>query len=313
MTPAGYDHLRDGLAWADLGHRTTVLATGPEAARFIDGFATAAIKPLGPGAGVESFFTDARGWVIALAAVLRTDDGLIVDAEPGLGERLRDHLEHYHIRERVELVDASADWACLLIAGPEAAQWLTRQAGTVPETLFGHGEVSLGGVAAHLVRSDWWGEHGWLVRCREADHGRLVDWLGDQGLVKADALAVEAARTERGTPHPADIRDKTLPQELGRDARAISFTKGCYLGQEMVARLDALGHVNRRLMAVAVAGEVTAGAEVRQGDAPCGSLTTVCHSPRLGSMLGLGVVSMKAASGTITVGGMEARVVELPL
>jgi folate-binding protein YgfZ len=307
----GYESFRDRLAWADLGSRTTVLATGIDAAKFLDNFATAALAPLAAGAGSETFFLDGRGWVIALATALRVDEGLVLEAAAGLGPRLRDHLEHYHIRERVELVDDSPAWASLLVGGPAAQAWLASSGAIAPDPLFAHHERSLGGIGVRLVRDDHWCDPGWLVRCRAGDHGRLLDFLRGHDLPEADAATLETLRIERGTPGPADIRDKTLPQELRRDARAISFTKGCYLGQETVARLDALGHVNRRLVRLAVAGDPPRNAEVHGDGELVGQITSDCFSPRLGCRLGLGILSTKIATATsISVSGVEARIVE---
>jgi ADP-ribose pyrophosphatase len=124
-------------------------------------------------------------------------------------------------------------------------------------------------------------------------------------------------------PAPVDIQEKTLPQELARDQRAISFTKGCYLGQETVARIDALGHVNRRFVAIAIDGwsgdaslqETAGGAVVRCGDEVVGRLTSICYSPTLGCGLGLGLVQAKVvdAARPLEVGGATARVVAVPL
>jgi len=100
-----------------------------------------------------------------------------------------------------------------------------------------------------------------------------------------------------GTPHPVDIRDKTLPQELGRDRRAISFTKGCYLGQETVARLDALGHVNRRLAVVVIAGPVAPDADVLCGSEAWGRVTSAAIAPHLGGTVALGLLAARAAPG----------------
>ena len=311
---AGYEAWRERAAWADLGHRATVVAQGPDAVRFLDNFTTAAVGPLAVGAGTETFFTDSRGWVIALAMALRADDGLVIDAAAGLGSRLQEHLEHYHIREQVELIDASADIASLVIAGPAAAAWLAEQGvACVPERRFDHAAANIGEIAVRLVQTDWWGVAGWLVRCAAEDHPRLRAWMQMSGLPQAAADTVEAARIEQGTPAPVDMPEKTLPQELGRDARAISFTKGCYLGQETVARLDALGHVNRRLVAVAVEGELPPAADVMADAASMGRLTSGCHSPRFGCSLGLGILSTKAATvAALTVGGRPARLVEVP-
>jgi folate-binding protein YgfZ len=295
-------------AWADLGPRTIVTALGPDAARFIESFTTASVIGLEPGQGTETMFTDARGWVIALAAALRVDDGLMIVAEPGLGGRLREHLEHYHIRERVELVDASAEHAGVLLAGPRAADWLTTHGAPLPQRLFGHVTARLDDVPVRIICHDWWTAAGWLVLCAAADRARLVAALQSRFGPPADPAAVDASRILRGTPCPADVREKTLPQELGRDARAISFTKGCYLGQETVARLDAVGHVNRRLAVVQVAAAVRPGAEIRHGGEACGLLTSVAPHRSGPGMVGLAWLPTRIADDAVlSVDGIEAR------
>lgn len=296
------------LTWADLGERSIVAARGPDAARFIESFTTASVMGLEPGQGTETMFTDPRGWVLALAAALRVEDGLLIDAESGLGERLRDHLEHYHIRERVELVDASSDHAAVLLAGADAGDWLAGQGVAPPARLFSHAEARLAGCDVRIVRVDWWTETDWLVHCAATDHHRLVAELRDRLGAPAEAATIEAARIVRGTPHPADIREKTLAQELGRDARAISFTKGCYLGQETVARLDALGHVNRRLAILTAPEPLQAGAEIRCGEESCGVLTSAAPAATGTGTVGMGLVPTRIADGAaLVVAGVEAR------
>jgi folate-binding protein YgfZ len=317
-SPPGYDQLRRSLAWIDLGPRSAVVARGPDAVRFVDGFTTAAVSALRAGAGTEGFFTDARGWVLALTTILRTDDGLWIDAAPGLASGLREHLEHYHIRERVDLVDESDRHACLLLAGPEAEAWLAaRCGGPPPAGLFEHARHRLGDVPAAVVRVDWCGPAAFLLQVAATDRDAVVGWLDAQRVPRASAAAAETARIEAGRPESGDIVEKTLPQELGRDARAISFTKGCYLGQETVARIDALGHVNRRFVAVSCDGadSPAVGAAVRAGDELVGRLTSVCRSPLLGCGLGVGLVQARAVVGAepLTVDGKAARVVNVPL
>lgn len=306
----GADPMWADLVWADLGRRSIVAARGPDAARFIESFTTASVIGLEPGQGTETMFTDARGWVLALAAALRVDDGLILDAEPGLGQRLRDHLEHYHIRERVELVDESSAHAAVLLAGPQAEEWLAGQGAAGPSGPFAHAQTRLADCAVRIVRVDWWTGTDWLVHCAAADHDRLVAELHARRGPPARAATIEAARIVRGTPHPADIREKTLPQELGRDGRAISFTKGCYLGQETVARIDALGHVNRRLAVVASSAALEAGAEIRWGDEICGLVTSVAPAPTGPGTVGMGLVSTRVPDGAALVaGGVDGRLV----
>jgi folate-binding protein YgfZ len=322
--PAGYADLRQGLAWGDLGRRSVLMVRGPDAVRFVDNFATAAISKLADGAGTEAFFADARGWVLALTSILRTEDGVWIDAPVGLAASLREHLDRYHIRERLELHDESESRGNVIIAGPQAEAWLaTRFTAGLPDAVLHHRRGHLGDVPASIVRIDWYGPIGFLVQSDASDHPRLVAWLESQGVPRAVPAAWETARIETGIPAPADIPEKTLPQELDRDQRAISFTKGCYLGQETVARIDALGHVNRRFVAIAIdgwsrhtgPGGSAVGAVVRCGEEVVGRLTSLCFSPATGCGLGLGLVQAKAvdAARPLEVDGAAARVVAVPV
>jgi len=305
------------LAWGDCGRRAVLLARGPDAVRFIDSFTTAAIAPLAVGSGTEGFFTDARGWVLALANILRVDDGVWIDAAAGLAATIAEHLERHHIRERFALEDATAAHAQVILAGPRAAAWLAERCDVPPPVeRLEHRAARLGDVAVAVVRIDTYGPDGFCLRVAAADRHRLVELLRSAGVTEAAPAAWRTARIEAGMPEPDDIPEKTLPQELARDARAISFTKGCYLGQETVARIDALGHVNRRFVAVAFTAAVPAGepAAVHAGDEVAGRLTSVCRSPLLGCGLGLGLLQTKAlaAGMPLTVGGGDARVAPLP-
>lgn len=349
--------IADTAFWAVPPPRDTLVVTGRDAVRFIDNFQTAAIARLAPQTGSEAFFTDGRGQIIALANIFRPGnvedpgnvDGAWIDLPTGMAGRLHDHLEHYHIREDVEFRDASADRAGLLIGGPGAAAWLAAGAGAGPRLSItppsgrlgippsgrlGHHPASLGGIPVHVVHDDWFGSGSFHVILAAADRPRLMAWLTAQGLPEVEPALLEERRILATNPDPVDIPDKTLPQELGRDARAISFTKGCYLGQETVARLDALGHVNRRLVTLAIDGAPpalptavmqtpvmqTAGGQSESG-APVGTLTSACHSARLGCTVGLALIQVKAltasaavasadAGAPFSVAGQGARVVE---
>lgn len=332
--PAGYAALRGAAAWADVGPRSATLVWGDDAARFVDGFCTAAVAATAAGAGTEAFFPDARGQVLAWGTVLRAADGVWIDADAGprCGDAadapgLAAHLERYHIRERLEISAAGQDWCWLLVAGPEAVERLARGGVRLaPGAAIAHGveriaalaagafPARLAGVPVAAARGDWAGPGSCLVVARDADRGALEAWFDAEGIAPAASAAVDAVRREEGRPSPADIPPRTLPQELGRDRRAISFTKGCYLGQETVARLDSLGHVNRRLAGIVLAaGEAAPGAAVEWNGEAVGTITSGGASPRHGGWLGLALVRVAAARpGTaVAVAGREARVVDL--
>jgi folate-binding protein YgfZ len=302
-----------GAAWAPvpLG---LVEATGGDAVRFIDNFTTAAVARLGPGGGSEAFFTDARGQVLVLATMLRTEAGLLVITPPGLAGMLRDHLEHYHIREAVDLRDASAELAGFLVAGPAAAATVERLTGTAPPVEpLAHGQALIGATTVRLVRVSGQSADGYWILTRAAEAAAVAERLAATAVPPLGQAELESLRIESRYPSAADIPAKTLPQELGRDARAISFTKGCYLGQETVARLDALGHVNRRLVLLAIDSvePPRVPTTVRSDGIEVGTLTSACRGPLGDGSLGLGLVQVKAlAAGGLDVGGAAARVIE---
>lgn len=297
--------------WTDLPRRTILWARGGDAVRFLDGFTTAAVARIPVGGGSEGFITDARGWVLALADLLRVEGGVRIEAGGGLGARLIDHLEHYHIREDISFVDGSDAWMTFVIAGPRAPAWMTSHAGMAPpRSHLDHGVAMLDGMPATCVRTDWYGVPAYRLQVEREAADRVAAWFTATGLPRAPAEEFEAARIEAGSPEPRDIPEKTLPQELGRDERAISFTKGCYLGQETVARIDALGHVNRRLVSLAcVAAEpglpVTLGADV------IGTVTSACHALRHAGTVALAMVHTRglAANAGLSIAGAPATVV----
>lgn len=311
--PPGYEALRQAAAWVALPGRSVVDVTGPEAVAFVNRFATNALAGLEPGTGAETFFTDARGWVLVLATALRTADGMWIDADAGLAAPLAEHLEHYHIRERLEIADHTAAAAVFVLAGPGAAAWLAAHGVTPPASRFHHDRAALGGHPIHVARGDWVGDDSFLVRVDPDRVRSFAAWLAASGLPEASSAAADALRIESGRPAQVDMPEKTLPQELCRDARAISFTKGCYLGQETVARIDALGHVNRRILGVAVAGMPRPGAEVRRGDELLGTISSACFAPRINRGLGLALLRSVGPDQAVRVDGIDAVTLALPL
>jgi len=353
--PDGYRDLRDHVAWADAGRRSTVLVSGEDAVRFVDGFCTAALSSLAPGDGTEAFFPDARGQVLVLATVFRGLDGVWIDAVPpvpvtaegGAGEwSLAAHLERYHIRERLEISDRSDHFAALFLAGPAAGAWIERWAsaplpgeaipagdavrgpllpvrlerpfGRIADVAAGNLPAVWGGVPVAVLRGEWLGPGTCLVVMSRDDRGRLVERWRDDGIVEASANAVDAVRREEGRLSAVDVPPRALPQELGRDGGAISFTKGCYLGQETVARIDALGHVNRRFVGIVAAADVLAGpgstVTIRGSGEAVGMITSSGPTPLFDGWLGLGLVrtSALAAGVELAIAGAAARWVELP-
>lgn len=302
---------REAVAWSELARPTLVVATGRDAVAFVDRFTTASLAAVAPGHGTETVFCDARGHVLALALVLRTADGLEIDAGWSARVSLLDHLEHHHIREQLELRDVSAERITFLVGGPTAAEWLAERLDAAAPQAGDHVTGTVGSTSVQVIRTGRFGPAAFFLRVAADEAAAVRQWLIDTGLPHADAAAVDAVRIEERTPVAADLPEKTLPQELDLAPGAISFTKGCYLGQETVARLDALGHVNRTLTVVACDGSTppAAGAILLADGSPVGTITSSCPAPARAASLALALVHRRAAEPTarLTIDGRAAR------
>jgi len=302
---------------------STVRVTGADRASFLHNMCTNDIRNVAPGSGCEAFFTDVKGKIVAHAFVLVGDDALDLLMVLGSATRLIAHLDRYIIREDVQLADASEETAWTLVVGAKAEEVIGRMAlAPLPElaAAWSHGRTSKTAVAdteVQLVRCDvpWCG--GFLVGCAEGRATAVQASLADAGATYCTEALWQTIRIESAWPlWGADFDDANLPQEVGRDATAIHFRKGCYLGQETVARIDALGHVNKQLVQVRFAGGdvPAAGAELSQGEQTVGRVTSACWSPRLQTPLALAMVRRGAnePGSPLQCEGVPAEVVAPP-
>jgi len=312
--------LNQDVGLVDLSNRSLIAVAGVDRASFLHNLCTNEIRKLPAGAGAEEFFLDARGHILFHAFILAGEEAHIIDSEPGQAELLMRHLDKYHIRERIELLDRSDDWGELLVAGPRTVERLATLVGDeLPAERLSHAPTILGGRSVTLVRIDLVQPIGFLVRAAREDLPAVWAALQQAGARPCGAQAFDAARIEAGYPcYGRDISEKNLPQEIGRDGQAISFVKGCYLGQETVARIDALGHVNKTLVGVRFHGEQVPqpGLALASADGQeVGEVTSAAYSGRLRSPLALAYVRrghnapwtrLQSALG-------EAEVIALPL
>jgi folate-binding protein YgfZ len=244
-----YAAARNACAVFELPDRTQIEVTGRDRAKFLHNFCTNDIRGLAPGKGCEAFVTNVQGKVLGHIFVLAGDETLWVESAPGSAERLIAHWSRYQISEDVALADRSGERGCLHVAGPGATEVLNHLAagaGELPP--LAHHEVSLAGGTARVFRNDILRLPGFFVTAERGRIEPLANQLAWAGARRAEPRAFEALRIEAGFPqYGVDVTDANLAQEVNRTAQAISFTKGCYLGQEPIARIDALGHVNQQL------------------------------------------------------------------
>jgi folate-binding protein YgfZ len=298
--------------------RAQIEVTGADRAAFLHNFCTNSVRDLPPGRGREAFVLDSKGHVLGHVLFFVTPHSIVLDTVAGQAHKLISHFERYVIREDVALRDRTADWSDLLIAGPQADDLLDSLALQVPVDSLAHSEATLGGNRLFIRRVDLVGRDSFLVACDSDAIGEILAALANAGAIEAGTDAFEAARIETGTPlFGQDITEKNLPQEVNRDAQAISLNKGCYLGQETVARIDALGHVNKVLSGVRFYSNQTPpkGTELTADGGVVGTVTSATYSPRLQAPLTLAYLrSGHVARGTklLSQAG-PAEVVALPL
>ena len=281
-----------------LAERTRLRMSGNDRASFLHNLCTNDIKRLQPGQGCEAFITNVQGNSIGHVCVFCAEDCLELSTVPGQGELLLNHLDRYLITEDVALEDLSTKVSEFLIAGPRAEEIVKSALNVqIEDGLFSHAKTSWEGSSVRVARVPILAADAFLVATEQEASVRLAEAWVSQDVNRLDLGTLETSRIENGFPwFGVDFSDSQLPQEVDRNEIAISFTKGCYLGQETVARLDALGHVNKKLTRITWQEDasVQVGMELTQVDKSVGQVTSVAYSRRLGQPIGLAIVRCSA-------------------
>jgi folate-binding protein YgfZ len=298
---ADYQSARQHAALFDQSQHGKIELSGRDARGFLHNLCTNDILKLAPGTGCEAFLLTAKARVVApiLVFARKLPDGgesLWLDTGPGLGDKVLKHLDQYLISEQVALVDRTQEFAEFHLVGPEARAVLQRALRTefpdLPE-LHIIARSFPSGVAVSIRRHDPLALLGFDIVCRTSDAESVRQALTDAGARRAGLEAYELLRVEAGTPvYGMDIDEERFVVEVGRTKQAISYTKGCYLGQEPVVMARDRGHVNRMLTGVkiAVAEAVPRGSRLFRDGAEVGHVTSSIVSPRLGTGLALGYI-----------------------
>ncbi|HUS18385.1 MAG TPA: hypothetical protein VMZ25_01930 [Terriglobales bacterium] len=311
--------ITSGCGVYDLGWRGKIRATGDDRLRWINGMVTNNVKDLPKGRGNYNFVLSAQGRILGDLYIYNRGDDLLLDTERAQVDALLKVLNHFIIMDDVELTDISAELTSIGVQGPGAEQ-LLEQIGITPEC------------ADPLVVCDLpWNEHAISVtRMVNPDYRTYEIWLSPaaalvlwDAVVKAGAIpagtdALEKFRMLVGVPrYGVDITERYLPQETNQES-ALNFTKGCYIGQEIVERIRARGQVHRTLTGFVLEGDVECGAKIRVGEKELGEITSSrrVRPPKSGEekVLALGYIRREAEKpGTeIRAGGSRGVVSSLP-
>jgi tRNA-modifying protein YgfZ len=299
---ASYDALIGDVGLVDRSERGKLALSGPEAKSFLTGQVTNDIEALVPGSGCYAALLTNKGKMLADLRVIDADDELWLDTERVALQPLFDVIRRAMVGWQAELHKRTLQQALLSLIGPRAAEAVGGAIG--PEHANRRGE--LGGAEVLLVATDL----GIDVVCATEDVERVRTALRVPEVPEADA---EVVRVESGRPrYGVDVDDTTIPQEAGLNERAVSFSKGCYVGQETVARLHYKGKPNRHLRGLRLSAPVPSGTSLLAGEREVGRLGSSVVSPRHGP-IGLALVRREAAPGDeLTAGPATATVVELP-
>jgi folate-binding protein YgfZ len=339
-----YQRLTSTWGYYPLENWSVITLQGDDRASFLHNMCTQEILKRHPGSGCEFFLTDVKGHVIAHAYLQVGENSLRLLTAPGQASMIMDHLDRYIIREDVVLVDESNCWTSLIVLGSKSAFQLANLAESQHPTLLSalrqpwqHTQLILTGHPSNLApwevaQTDWLHIPCYLLqipihlpgssqsepdtsRSPERATAEICHTLNSTGAYLCDKTAWSALRIESGLPlWGIDFNQDNLPQEVARDEQAISFHKGCYLGQETIARIDALGHVNQQITTIQFAGKEVPdpGTSLLAKGKKIGTVTSSCWSPHWNRPLALAMVrrgfnapgtQLESAVGTASVLG----------
>lgn len=310
-----YAALRERAGIVDRTARGQIGLTGRDRASFLHGLLTNDILALEPGTGCYAAHLTAQGRMISDMRVLELGDRILLDVPAPMTELLLQRLDQFLISEKVEVTNLTKLVAGLGVHGPSAADVVSAATGGAlrPEELAAFTEyqnrvIEFDADSLVVVRDEELGVPGFNLNIERAKAERLTNAVRAAGAVDVDSETAEVLRVEAGRPlFGADMDETVIPLEAGIEKRAISFTKGCYVGQEIIIRILHRGHgrVARRLVGLIVRADEapSAGDAIARGEKPVGHVTSAVRSPSIGGPIALGYVhrDFTAAGSEVTI------------
>ena len=286
----------DGAGLIDLSTRGRVLVSGAEATQFLNGLVTNDVKALAEDSWMTVAFPNAQGRLLAAARVLRRADGFLFETEAATAERVFKTLERFTFAGDFRVAEMTQEMAALSVQGARAAEIIAAtfgaeasrvERGSVTTQLWSEQPIS-------LIRASHTGEDGFDLFVGAERASSLFAALMAAGARPVGDVALETLRIEAGLPrYGVDMDDSNVVLETGLEDEAVSYTKGCYIGQEIIARIHWRGHVAKRLAGLAFEDdrEAARGAKVRTTDGrEIGRLTSTAFSPRLNKAIALAYI-----------------------
>jgi folate-binding protein YgfZ len=314
--------VREGAALGSISPRAQIAVAGPDRARYLQGLLTNDIQGLAEGSGCYAAWLSPQGRMLTDMHVLQSSGMLLLDVPAGQASAVLARLEQFLFSEDVRIESLVEAMTGVWVHGPKAASVISTVVSGFSRTLedwpdYHHDTATFEGNPVSVARIDQLGVPGYCVFLARAAEAQFRDAAIRAGAKVVGAEALDAARIEAGYPlFGVDMTDDTIPLEAGIEQRAISFTKGCFVGQEVVIRVlhRGGGRVVKKLVGLKMSGAPAVGEKILSGEREIGLVTSVATSPRSG-VVGLGYVHRDFISpGTgVQIGGQPAKVTGLPM
>jgi folate-binding protein YgfZ len=328
--PAEHNALRETAGVLDFSFRGRICLPGADRVRFLHGQITNEVKKLRAVEGCYAALTTAKGRMESDLNVFNLPDELLLDFEPGLMEKISQRLEKFIVADDVQIVDAAPHYGLLSVQGPKAAEvigmiGLGNDAPKSERSIVKISDATLGDI--YLAKMPRLSQSGFDIFVPNHSLGAVADKLiaaaKRVGGRACGWTAFETVRIEAGIPRfGADMDETNLPMECGIESRAMSFNKGCYIGQEVLNRVHTIGHVTKELRGLRLADDLKTlprkGDKLFHGDKEIGYVTSAVKSPALNANIALGYVRREAnqmgAELTLQTANQNsvAKIVELP-
>jgi folate-binding protein YgfZ len=307
-TNAGYTALREGAAILDLSARGKIRAEGEDRARLLHAMTTNHVQQLQPGQGCYAFFLNPQGRILGDVNLLCFEDHFLLDTEPETRQKLFEHLDRYIIADDVTITDLTDRMATVAVEGPQAAGVLAKIGAPIPAEPYA--SIAWGDRTVAKLTST--GAAGFFIFTPVGSKGELVASLERAGTVSATLEDARVVRLEHGHPrYGEEITERYLVQETGQ-LQAVHFSKGCYLGQEIVERVRSRAQIHRVLkrLELDTNNPPPAGTKLKSGEAEAAEIVSSAYSPALHKTVAMAYVRVPHAEpGTeLTLGEIRARV-----
>ena len=309
---SGYIALREHAAWLDLSARGKIRVSGEDRARLLHAMTTNQVELLKPGQGCYAFFLNAQGRILGDVNLLCFEDHFLLDTEPETRPKLFEHLDRYIIADDVTIEDETDRVATIAVEGPEAGAVLAQAGAPIPDSLYGSAGWGEWVITRISARAGATGFDQFFIFAGASERNALLAKLPIPAATPEDARIV---RIENGRPrYGEEITERYLVQETGQ-LQAVSFSKGCYLGQEIVERVRSRAQIHRvlRRLEIDAVEPPAPGTKLTSGDVDAAEIASAVFSPGFGKVVALGYVrSQFAEPGTkLMAGAAQATVFDL--